>query len=168
MPIISGYGSYIVGDIFNGHDIQIIIGKFCSIAHNLEIFGGEHAPIPHPECVSSWPFEHFMHIPYPTSVVGTSVVIGNDVWIGQNVALKQDIVIGDGAIIGAYSVVTKSVKPYEIVGGNPARHIRFRFTPEQINRLLEIKWWDWSIEKIKANIGLLWDIEKLLSSDVVK
>ncbi|MCB0579763.1 MAG: type B chloramphenicol O-acetyltransferase, partial [Phaeodactylibacter sp.] len=62
---------------------------------------------------------------------------------------------GDGAIIGAYSVVTKDVAPYAIVGGNPAREIRRRFSGEQIQKLLELRWWDWPPEEISRRVHLL-------------
>lgn len=80
------------------------------------------------------------------------------------------VTIGDGAVIAARSVVTKNVKPYEIVGGNPARHIKFRFSESQINSLLEIKWWNWDIEKIKANFDLILspNIDDFISKHIKK
>lgn len=74
--------------------------------------------------------------PYPS--------IGNDVWIGQNVTLSMGIKIGDGAVVAANSTLTKSVPPYAIVGGNPAKIIRYRFTDYQREQLLHIRWWDYS------------------------
>jgi virginiamycin A acetyltransferase len=90
-------------------------------------------------------------------------VVGNDVWIGYRAALLPGVKIGDGAIIGAYSVVTKDVPPYTIVGGNPAREIRRRFPPEHVERLLQLRWWDWDIDKITRNVHLLTgnDVEAL-------
>ena len=82
-------------------------------------------------------------------------IIGNDVWIGYKASVMPGIQIGDGAIIGANSVVTKNVAPYSIVGGNPATEIRKRFSEEQIEQLLELKWWDWDIEKITQNLQKL-------------
>jgi acetyltransferase-like isoleucine patch superfamily enzyme len=81
--------------------------------------------------------------------------IGNDVWIGLNSLILSGVTVGNGAVIGAGSVVTKDVDEYEIVGGNPAKNIRFRFEPEQINTLKEIKWWDWPVTKIQQNSYLL-------------
>lgn len=69
------------------------------------------------------------------------VTIGNDVWIGARAVILDGVTIGDGAIIGACSLVTKDVRPYEIVAGTPARHVRMRFGDEQIRGLLEAKWW---------------------------
>jgi acetyltransferase-like isoleucine patch superfamily enzyme len=71
-----------------------------------------------------------------------NIVIGNDVWIGRGATLLGDVRVGDGAIIGANSVVTKDVPPYAVVAGNPARIIRYRFSPEIIARFLKVKWWD--------------------------
>ena len=91
--------------------------------------------------------------------------IGNDVWIGVNAIILQGITIGDGAIIGAGAVVTKDVKPYEIVGGNPARHIRFRFLDEEILKLQqkENQWWTWSKERFQKDIDKLYDIQKYIN-----
>ncbi|MNI40841.1 Chloramphenicol acetyltransferase [compost metagenome] len=83
------------------------------------------------------------------------IVIGNDVWIGANAVILPGVTLGDGAVIGAGAVVTKDVPPYAIVGGVPAKVIRYRFTPEEIEVLLRIKWWEWEIEEIKSKAYLL-------------
>ena len=83
------------------------------------------------------------------------IIIGNDVWIGSNATIMSGVRIGDGAVIGAGSVVTKDVDDYEIVAGNPARHIRYRFKMGEIKELKKIKWWNWSIEKIMENRTLM-------------
>ena len=80
------------------------------------------------------------------------IVIGNDVWIGYEAAIMAGVTIGDGAIIGTRAVVTKDVPPYTIVGGVPAKPIRKRFSDETISLLLELKWWNWPIERISQNI----------------
>lgn len=92
------------------------------------------------------------------------LVIGNDVWIGYNSILMAGITVGDGAIIAANSTVTGDVEPYTIVGGNPAKLIRKRFSEEKTAKLLELKWWDWDIKKITANVNNLTgiDISKLV------
>lgn len=82
-------------------------------------------------------------------------IIGNDVWIGRRATIMPGVQIGDGAIIGAEAVVAKNVEPYTIVGGNPAREIRKRFSTEIIQELLEIKWWDCDIEVIHQYIGAI-------------
>jgi virginiamycin A acetyltransferase len=84
-----------------------------------------------------------------------NTVIGNDVWIGHKATIMPGIKIGDGAIIATNATVTRDIDPYTIVGGNPAREIRKRFSEEQIQFLLKLKWWDWPIEKIEKNLHLL-------------
>ena len=76
-------------------------------------------------------------------------------WVGDNVTIMSGVVIGDGAVIANNSHVVKNVEPYTLVGGNPAKKIKNRFTPEQIEKLLEIKWWDWEDEKINKFTPLL-------------
>jgi len=91
------------------------------------------------------------------------VNIGNDVWIGANVAIMPGVTIGDGAVLAAGAVVTKDVEPYAIVGGVPAKVIRYRFSEEDRNILLKIKWWNWSEEDIEKNIELFYQPEEFLN-----
>lgn len=84
------------------------------------------------------------------------VLIGNDVWIGANVVILPGVKVGDGAILAAGAVITKDVEPYAVVGGVPAKTIQKRFDDEMIEMFLDIKWWDWSIEKIEGNIELFY------------
>jgi acetyltransferase-like isoleucine patch superfamily enzyme len=95
---------------------------------------------------------------FDDSVPKTS--IGNDVWIGSNVIIPGGIRIGTGAIVAAGSVVVNDVPPYAVVGGNPAKVIRHRFSDEQIEILLASEWWNWSIDKISRNADEFSDIEK--------
>ncbi len=92
-------------------------------------------------------------------------VVDNDVWIGQNVTVMPGVHIGDGSIIAANSVVTKDVPPYHIAGGNPCKIIKKRFDDELIDYLLNLKWWDWSEEKIFKNLEVLCspDLDKIKS-----
>jgi acetyltransferase-like isoleucine patch superfamily enzyme len=140
------------------------IGKFCSIAP--EVFAGLGV---HPSntFVSTSPFfytndrsttdRHFFEVNRTTN-------IGNDVWIGSRAILIDGVTIGDGAIIGAGAVVTKDVPPYAIVGGIPARLIKYRFEPDEIEFLLKLKWWDKDLEWIKNNSKLFNNIKKLMQS----
>ncbi|HET6224939.1 MAG TPA: CatB-related O-acetyltransferase [Bacteroidia bacterium] len=91
--------------------------------------------------------------------------IGNDVWVGNNVIIKYGVKIGDGAIIGAGAVVTKDVEPYSIVGGVPAKLIRYRFTKEQIEFLMAFKWWDKELEWLKSNKDLFQNIESFMKQN---
>ena len=122
----------------------VYIGKFCSIAPNVNI-----GPIEHPlKYSSTYPMSTFGFLPEQEYL---PVKIGNDVWIGINAVILKGVTIGDGAVIASGAVVTKDVLPYTIVGGVPAKIIRFRFSEEIISELLRIKWWNWNTEKIKRN-----------------
>lgn len=124
---------------------SIITGKYCSFASNIKCILVGHRS----DYVTTYPFENL----YPFRVdcghpVVKNIIIGNDVWIGYGSIILGGVTIGDGAIIAAGSVVTKDISPYRIVGGNPARLIRLRFSPLQIRELLNIEWWNKSHEDI--------------------
>lgn len=144
---------------------KLHIGKFCSIAGGCTIFlGGNH----HTDWVSSYPFGHIHHNIFPYKnpdhpSTNGDVVIGNAVWIGFRVTIMSGIKIGDGAIIAANSHVVKDVPPYSIVGGNPARVIKYIFPPETIEKLIAYAWWDKSIEEINKIVPILCspDVDKL-------
>jgi acetyltransferase-like isoleucine patch superfamily enzyme len=130
------------------------IGKFCSIAENLQfIVRGSHMI----DWVTTYPFQAVwaMDVPLHDLPPHSPIVIGNDVWIAANVKIKQGVTIGDGAILATECFVTKDIPPYALVGGNPAKIIKYRFTEEQIEDLLKIKWWDWEDNKIKEMVPLL-------------
>lgn len=137
---------------------KLIIGKFCMIASGASFImnGANHLT----EAISSYPFAIFGNgwqeamdgKKYPNK---GDTLIGNDVWIGHKATVLGGIKIGDGAIIAAHSLVTKDVAPYTIVGGNPAKEIKKRFSDEQIKKLLEVQWWNWDIEKISRNVHKL-------------
>ncbi len=137
---------------------QLIIGKFCMIASGAEFImnGANHLS----DAISTYPFAIFGN-GWENAMDGKSypskgnTEIGNDVWVGYKATIMPGVKIGDGAIIGSGSVVTKDVEPYAIVGGNPAKLIRKRFSDDQIKKLLELRWWDWDIEKITANVTSL-------------
>ena len=159
--MIKGKYSYCDGEpniMWNTHGNQLIIGNFCSIARNFTVYlGGNH----NVNWVSTYPFGHIHTSTFNTffaenhpSTKG-NVVIGNDVWIGGNVTIMSGVTVGDGAVIANNSHVVKNVEPYSLVGGNPAKLIKYRFTNKQISELLEIKWWDWDDEKINKITHLL-------------
>ena len=103
--------------------------------------------------------KNFSEIPYESS---RQVIIGNDVWIGAGACILSGVKIGDGSIIGARAVVTKDVEPYTIVAGVPARELRKRFDKKIIERLLEIKWWDWNDEEIRRKSVFFDSPQKLI------
>lgn len=141
------------------HD-KLIIGKFCSIACGVKfLFNSANHTL---SSLSTYPFPLFYEEwDLEKSKVANSwdnkgdIVIGNDVWIGYEAVIMAGVTVGDGAIIGTRAVVTKDVPPYTIVGGIPAKPIRKRFSDETIEALLNLKWWNWSDEKIRRNISVI-------------
>lgn len=142
-----------------GEGASLDIGKFCSIADRCIFFmGGNHRS----NWITTYPFGHdylddFGGEIYRENYALTNgnIKVGNDVWIGSNVTILSGVTIGDGAILAANSTISKNVEPYEIVGGNPARHIKFRFDAEVRKVLLEIAWWNLPKEKIKSMLNQL-------------
>ena len=146
------YGSIELIDS-NGSD-DISIGKFTSIGPNVKVICGNH----NYKFVSNYPFKSIWNNFWKPlddiedHIYNDITTIGNDVWIGHSVIIKGGINIGDGSVIAAGSIVTKDVLPYSIVGGSPAKILKYRFEQEKISKLLKIKWWEWSDEKINANL----------------
>ncbi|MCV6631647.1 MAG: CatB-related O-acetyltransferase [Flavobacteriaceae bacterium] len=144
---------------------KLVIGKFCMIASGVEFImnGGNHltaATTAYPFAIFGGAWQQAMDgKSYPSK---GNTVIGNDVWIGQGATIMPGVTIGHGAIIGSKSVVTKDVAPYSIVGGNPAKEIKKRFEEATIQKLLQLAWWDWDIEKITQNLDLLLSDPKAL------
>jgi len=141
------------------HD-RLVIGKFCSIACGAKfIFTSANHSL---RSLSTYPFPIFFE-EWDLDVTDIAdawdnkgdIVVGNDVWIGYEAVILSGVTIGDGAIIGTRAVVTKDIPPYTIVGGVPAKPIRKRFDDMTITKLLELKWWDWPEERIKANIEII-------------
>jgi len=124
------------------------IGKFCSIGYGVRIGLPEHPT----DIVSTSPKIYRNIKSQDIKDVYSPPVIGNDVWIGANAIMLQGVTIGDGAIVAAGAVVTKDVPPYAIVGGVPAKVIKYRFPDSTILKLLEIKWWDKPEEWILENV----------------
>ena len=149
---------------------KLKIGKFCSIAWGVSVeLHGDHrtnfvSTYPFKVFVDDWPRARCLNSEVVGAVSRESVTIGNDVWIGFGATILSGVTIGDGAVIGAKAVVTTDVEPYSVVAGNPARLVRKRFDEETIRKLLEIKWWDWPVEKINENLDIICsdDVSRLL------
>lgn len=159
------------------------IGRFCSINGSAKICKNHSL-----DCISTHPFldhpnhmswedyiecktviqkygTHFDNHEYENSLIRDNkpVTIGNDVWIGANVIILPGVNIGDGAVLAAGAVVTKDVAPYAIVGGVPAKIIKYRFKEQDIDLLEKIQWWNWKEEEIEKNIELFYQPEKFLN-----
>ena len=137
---------------------KLIIGRYCSIGSGAVFMMAGNQGHQH-SWITSFPFfyqdnDNFSEAKDGYEPAGDTV-IGNDVWIGTEAMIMSGITIGDGAIIASRAVVTKDVPPYSIVGSNPAKHIRYRFSEAQIVQLLEMQWWDWEESKIKDAMSLM-------------
>jgi acetyltransferase-like isoleucine patch superfamily enzyme len=150
------YGAPRIIDFDEGATVRI--GKYCSIAEGVVIMiGGNHRL----DWITTYPFSALSErwhkakdiIGHPQSK--GDVIIGNDVWIGLDAMILSGVTIGDGAVVAARSVVVKDVPPYSVVGGNPAKLLKMRFSEEDIAKLLKIRWWDWPDEKISRNVKIL-------------
>lgn len=131
----------------------ISCGRYCSIAAGVSIMGAHH----YPDWISTSPVFYEKEFSIVPSELTTDrkrrsrkILIGNDVWIGANVVLKSNISIGDGAIIAGNSVVTKDVPAFAIVGGNPAKLIRYRFSQDVINHIFQLRWWRFNKDQLKG------------------
>jgi len=149
------------------------VGRFCSIAGDVVSCLGTHPSrtwvSTHPAFFSTarpagFSFVAEQQFDELRQVPGTRfmAVIGNDVWIGNRVMIMDGVTIGDGAIVGAGAVVTRDLDPYSVNVGVPARRIRYRFTPEQIQFLLSFRWWDQPIEWMENNASYFQSIEAFM------
>ncbi|MFD1259470.1 CatB-related O-acetyltransferase [Entomomonas asaccharolytica] len=146
-----GFGSYGMPKVFNAESIEckLTIGKFCSIADGVKIIlGGRHfanwattSPI--------WILDNNIEPPKSKPKFNNNVIIENDVWIATDAIILSPVRLGNGCIVAAGSMVTKDVPPYAIVAGNPAKIIKYRFSPDIIEKLLDIAWWDYPVDEIK-------------------
>ena len=122
---------------WGSNESKLIIGNYCSIGENVNIYLGGTAKL------IDW------------KNINGDVIIGNDIWIGKNVTIMPGVTIGDGSTIAPDSYIFKNVEPYSFMKGNPARIIDYKFSKEQIQKLLENKWWNWSDAKIYKYTSLL-------------
>lgn len=167
-----GLGSYISNDC----EITGRIGRFCSIAPHVRMNNGRH-PYTYPYATTSPAFfsemkqnsdtfsdsTYYEELVYIDKENRTPVIIENDCWIGEGVFITGGVKIGNGAVVLARSVVTKDIPPYAIVGGIPAKVLKYRYTTEDIEFLLKTKWWNNSKEWFRNNWRLLHNIDSLKS-----
>lgn len=152
-----------------GYDCEIYhcqIGNFCSIAGGVHIGGAEHPT----NWVSTSPAFYAVKQSPPKKrfaqfapAVDKQTRIGSDVWIGYGAVIKQGVQIGSGAIVAAHAVVTKDVPPYAVVGGVPARLIRFRFSADIVDKLMKTAWWELSDKEIEKVAPLMNDPKALVA-----
>lgn len=168
-----GYASYIAhGTFFSGK-----IGRFTSVGSGVRTVNGFHPLDAH---VSTHPAFYSggnctgLSLSVDQSVIerryavpdrGYDVLVGSDVWICDNSLIIAGVTIGDGAVVAAGSVVTKDVPPYAIVGGNPAKVIRYRFSEGVIEWLLSRQWWNDEYDCLKENAAFFFDVDKLMQQD---
>lgn len=167
-----GYASYIGNRSFIKNTR---IGRYCCIAADVMTVAGNHPTSKfvsvHPAFYSTRKQAGFTYVNenkfcdfhYIDQGSKISVMIGNDVWIGSGVRILEGITIGDGAVVAAGAVVTRDVPPYAIVGGVPAKVIRYRFEEDTIRKLLELKWWEKDQQWIKDHADDFENVEKLLA-----
>lgn len=164
------------------YPLAVSIGRYCSINPSSKIWNNHpteyvttHPMLDYPRFYAWDQYnerkrlcqkygKHFDNADFENSPLRNNrpVVIGNDVWIGGNVVILPGVHIGDGAVLAAGAVVTKDVEPYAIVGGVPAKVIKYRFDENTIDKFLKIKWWDWDIEEIEKNIELFYQPEAFI------
>lgn len=146
----------------------------CDIGNFVSIAGGcyfhlpdNHACIYFPKFISCFPFNARLKIgerpDVPKDDEINLIKIGNDVWVGEHVKFMSGVKVGDGAIIGAHTVVAKDVPPYALFVGNPGIVKRYRFEKDIIDKLLKIKWWDWTDDAIKERVNDFYDIDIFIS-----
>lgn len=166
---IFGFGSYISQKSLLEYTS---VGRYCAIGPYVHIVHGRHPSRKfvsiHPSFYSSAGQAGFTYVDetrfqefsYADPDKKMLVAIGNDVWIGDGVSIMEGVHVADGTIIGAGAVVVKDTEPYSIVGGNPARLIRYRFDQEDIDFLLDLRWWNYDREWIQKYAEYFDDIEK--------
>ena len=156
--LVMGNMSYYAPNVvkYQGDTGRVIIGNFASIAPDADFYvGGLHRT----EWVSQYGLRTMLDLPGAHEDGFThgrgDIVVGSDTWVTNGCTVMSGVTIGDGAVVGTKAVVAKDVRPYAIVVGNPALEIGRRFSDEQVEALLRIRWWDWPTELVKERVDAL-------------
>lgn len=166
-----GRGTYGYENMLNSGLLENV-GRYTSISETANIYRNHSI-----DAVTTYPIINPLFVPWEVHIekkekiknqnikgrrMNKKVHIGNDVWIAANVMIMPGVCIGDGAVVAAGAVVTKDVEAYSVVGGVPAKFLKYRFSPKIIERLKKIKWWNWSHEKVLENVEYMYDINKFV------
>lgn len=140
---------------------RLRVGSFCSVAGGAQvILGGEHRL----DWATTFPFGHIFREEFPSGDVHGveghpatkgDVEISNDVWIGRGCLIVSGSILEDGVVLGAGSILTGRTEPYGVYAGAPARLVRRRFSPDVVEALLDLAWWDWPIEVLDRAVPFL-------------
>jgi acetyltransferase-like isoleucine patch superfamily enzyme len=156
--LVMGNMSYYAPNVvkFKGDTGRVLIGNFASVAPDADFYvGGLHRV----EWVSLYGLRAMLELPGAYEDGFThgrgDIVVGSDTWVTNGCTVLSGVTIGDGAVVGTKAVVAKDVRPYAIVVGNPAKEIGRRFSDEQVDALLRIRWWDWPTERVKEHVDAL-------------
>jgi acetyltransferase-like isoleucine patch superfamily enzyme len=158
------YGEHCTTGLDGNNNPEVTIGNFTRIGKGTIFYGNSDYPsVNHPELVCNYAFAQHEGIQsFPDMGSKGPIKVGNDVWIGNDCQILSGVTIGDGSIIGVSTVVSKSIPPYAVAVGSPIVIKRFRFPQETIDKLLKIKWWNWSIEQIRERITDFLDVNKFV------
>jgi len=147
-------------------------GNFCSVGAGVKTGLGTH---PTDEFISTHPAFYSLRKQSGSTYAAKQhfqeeekTTVGHDVWIGANVVILDGVVVGNGAVIAAGAVVTQNVSPFEIVGGVPAKHIRFRFSPEEIDKIQQSAWWNKDETWLKNNAASFLNKGEFFQSGIQK
>jgi len=164
--------SYQNGNLKVRGKTKVHIGSYCAFGKNISIMSENHDK----RFISMQGlfYKSMFGTPHPGNQIFPNpfktkgpITIGSDVWIGDNSLILSGVTIGHGAIVAAGSIVTRNVSPYSIVAGSPAKEIKMRYKSEIISSLLSIKWWEWTVEKIRDNQKLFYaDLSKITPQDL--